>query len=132
MLAALGLGAAISLLFALTINAPHARLPLLLVAVVLAVCATFFSSLTIELSERSLSWRFGPGLLRRQVATAEIAGAVVTETRLILNEAVRASKNFSGRTCTAVSEGSAWRIFIGWSGGVIRLTAIGRFTLTII
>ncbi len=91
--AALGPGAALCLLFAIILNAPHTRLPLLLVAAVLVACAVLFSSLTIELSDRSLSWRFGPGLLRKQVATAEILNAAVTETRFIHGWGVHLTRN---------------------------------------
>lgn len=81
-LAALGLGAVLCLLSAI-VSAPHARLTLVLLAAVLGICAILFSSLTIELSESSLSWQFGPGLLRKQVATSVIKNAIVTKTRLV-------------------------------------------------
>jgi hypothetical protein len=92
-LAALGLGAALCLLLATAVNATDARLTLFLLAAVLGICAIVFSSLTIELSEGSLSWRFGPGLVRKQVATAEITSAVVTETRLIHGWGVHLTRN---------------------------------------
>lgn len=92
-LAALGLGTALCLLFGIAFNAPHARLTLFLLAAVLGICAILFSSLMIELSESSLSWQFGPGLLRKQVATAEITNAVVTQTRLIHGWGVHLTRN---------------------------------------
>jgi len=82
-LVALVLGAVLCLLLAAMVKAPHAPMTLLVVAAILGLCALLFSSLTIELSESSLSWWFGPGFLHKQVATTEIASAVVAETRLI-------------------------------------------------
>ncbi len=82
-LAALAPAAVLCLLLAATVKAPHAPVTLLVVATILGLCALLFSSLSIELSERSLSWWFGPGFLRKQVATTEIASAVVAETRFI-------------------------------------------------
>jgi len=81
--AALGLGAGLCLLFGIAFNAPHARLTLFLLAAVLGICAIVFCSLTIELSDRFLSWYFGPGLIRKQVATTEIKDAIVTKSRLV-------------------------------------------------
>ncbi len=92
-LAALGLGAALCLLLAIIVEAPHTPVTLLVVAAILAVCALLFSSLTIELSDSSLSWWFGPGFLRKQVATAEITSAVVTKTRLIHGWGVHLARN---------------------------------------
>lgn len=92
-LAASGLGVALSLVLATTVEASAARLTLLFVAAILAVCAFLFSSLTIELSESSLSWRFGPGLLRKEVASAEISNAVVTKTRVIHGWGVHLTRN---------------------------------------
>jgi len=92
-LAALGLGAALCLLFGIAFNAPYARLTPFLLAAVLGICAILFSSLTIELSEDLLSWHFGPGLLRKQVATAEIKNVIVTETRLLHGWGVHFTSN---------------------------------------
>ncbi len=92
-LTALGLGAALCVGLAPTIYAPNARLMLLVVAAILGVSALLFSSLTIELSNSSLSWRFGPGLLRKRVATAEITSAVVTRTSVLDGWGVHRTRN---------------------------------------
>jgi hypothetical protein len=92
-LAALGLGAAVCLWFEPTIYGSNARLMLLVVAAILGISALLFSSLTIELSDRSLSWRFGFGLLRKQVATIEIANAVVTRTSVLDGWGVHRTRN---------------------------------------
>lgn len=82
-LVALGLGAGLCLLFGIAFNAPRARLTLFLLAAVLGICAIVFCSLTIELSDSFLSWYFGPGLIRKHVATTEIKDAIVTKSRLV-------------------------------------------------
>ena len=91
--AALGLGAAVCLLFGIAFNAPDARLTLFVLAAVLGICAILFSSLTIELSEGWLSWRFGPGWLRKQVAIAEIKNVMVTKTRFLHGWGVHFTRN---------------------------------------
>ena len=91
--AALGLGAGLCLLFGIAFNAPHARLTLFLLAAVLDICAIVFCSLTIELSDRFLSWYFGPGLIRKQVATTEFKDAIVTKSRLVHGWGVHFTSN---------------------------------------
>ena len=54
-----------------------------LIAVALTVIVgTLFSAMTIEISDGFLRWKFGPGLIRKQVSLADIAGAEVTRTRV--------------------------------------------------
>src|SRR5205807_322610 len=50
------------------------RWPAWAVAIVLAVVACLFSSLTVEVSEEEVRWHFGPGLWRYRIARGEIAG----------------------------------------------------------
>jgi hypothetical protein len=45
--------------------------------------AVLFGSLTVTVTEESLAWRFGPGLIRRREPLESLAGAEVTETRFI-------------------------------------------------
>jgi hypothetical protein len=42
---------------------------------ILLVCAWLFHSLTIEITERELRWRFGPGLIHKSVPLNEIVSA---------------------------------------------------------
>lgn len=58
------------------------RLIPLAVAALLAVCAWLFSSLTVEITDTQLHWRFGSGLIRSRVALAEIESFTLTRTRL--------------------------------------------------
>jgi hypothetical protein len=50
---------------------------------VFVVCAYMFSSLTIQVTVRSLRWHFGPGLFRKEVPLSEIQWAEVAETRWV-------------------------------------------------
>lgn len=93
MVAALGLGTALCLLFGIAFDAFHARPTSFVLAAVLGICAIFFSSLTIELSEGWLSWRFGPGWLGKRVAIAEIKNVIVTKTRFLHGWGVHFTRN---------------------------------------
>ena len=42
---------------------------------ILLVCAWLFHSLTIEITDRELRWRFGPGLIHKGVPLKEIVSA---------------------------------------------------------
>ena len=68
-----------AVLLAFVVPVPPATL--FLVAAILAGCAVGFSSLTIQVTDRSLVWCFGPGLFRKAVPLAEISAAEVTRTR---------------------------------------------------
>ncbi len=48
---------------------------------ILLVIAWLFHSLTIEIAEGELRWRFGPGFIRHRVPLAEIADAVPARNR---------------------------------------------------
>jgi hypothetical protein len=57
--------------------------PLLLLAAIMIFTAWLFHSLTIEIIDGELRWRFGPGWIRRRVVLNEIASARVVRTRVI-------------------------------------------------
>ena len=69
--------AALFLGLGLTITAVK---PLWVSVPILLVCAWLFHSLTIEITDRELGWRFGPGLIRKSVPLAEIAAAEPVRT----------------------------------------------------
>ncbi|HET7633304.1 MAG TPA: hypothetical protein VFK51_01130 [Burkholderiales bacterium] len=78
LLAACLAGAAVCLaLAAITPNGAF----LALAAFVLIGTAIVFSSLTIEIDETQLAWHFGPGLIRKSVALADIEYAAATQVR---------------------------------------------------
>lgn len=64
-----GLGFSIGTLKSLWISIP-----------ILLVCAWLFHSLTIEISDSELHWRFGPGLIRKSVLLTEITAAEAVRT----------------------------------------------------
>jgi hypothetical protein len=80
-LAALLIGAAICSAFATLAPAPPFVVPM--VFGVFVVCAYMFSSLTIQITSRTLCWYFGPGLFRKKILLSDIRGAEVARTRLI-------------------------------------------------
>ena len=49
-------------------------------APILLACAWLFNSLTIEIAARELRWRFGPGLIRKNVPLNEIISAALVRT----------------------------------------------------
>jgi len=64
-----GLGFSIGPLKSLWISVP-----------VLLAAAWLFSSLTVEITDRELRWKFGPGLIRKSVPLAEIVSAKPART----------------------------------------------------
>jgi hypothetical protein len=56
--------------------------PLWMTSGILLATTWLFSSLTIEITERELRWRFGPGLIRKTVPLAEITSAEPVRTGL--------------------------------------------------
>jgi hypothetical protein len=79
----LGVDALVCLALSLAVSAPHARMTLLTIAGILGICTVLFCTLTVELSQDSLSWHFGPGILRKKVAITEVKDAAVTKIRFI-------------------------------------------------
>jgi len=51
-----------------------------LTVVLLALVAWLFHSLTIEITDRTLGWQFGPGWIRKSVPLAEIVYAAPVRT----------------------------------------------------
>ena len=78
--------------------------PLWVSVPILIVCAWLFHSLTIEITDRELCWRFGPGLIRKKVSLSEIVSA------------------------TPVNNGSSWGIHwsprLGWLYNVSGFDAV--------
>ncbi|HEY2135163.1 MAG TPA: hypothetical protein VGH49_04705 [Xanthobacteraceae bacterium] len=51
---------------------PGARWPAWTVAIVMAILAWLFSSLTVEVNDREVRWHFGPGLWQHHIALSDI------------------------------------------------------------
>jgi len=56
--------------------------PFWITTVFLVTIAWLFHSLTIEITDRTLGWKFGPGLIRNSVLLAEIVSAQPVRTGL--------------------------------------------------
>jgi hypothetical protein len=56
---------------------------LIAVLAILVVCTILFFSLTIRITESEFRWHFGPGLIRKKVALADIQYAEITATKFI-------------------------------------------------
>ena len=56
---------------------------LIAVLIILVLCTILFASLTIRVTESELRWHFGPGLIRKKVALADIQQAEITATKFI-------------------------------------------------
>lgn len=86
------LGAGVLLLgvLAAVAESPSERAALAAGAALLAVLAVLFASLTVTVAEGSLEVRFGPGLIGRRIAVAEIRSAKPVRNRWWYGFGVRA------------------------------------------
>src|SRR5476649_676717 len=57
--------------------------PVLFALMILVLVAWLFHSLTIEIADGELRWRFGPGWIRKRVPLGEIASAQVVRTMVL-------------------------------------------------
>jgi hypothetical protein len=78
----LTVGVAAVLCFLLANRLPAGYISLT-VSVILLICAILFSSLSIEVTETHLRWKFGPGLIHKRLLLSDIDHAEVTRTRWI-------------------------------------------------
>lgn len=79
----------------------------LLVAPIMALCGWLFHSLTIEVAEGELRWRFGPGLIRKRVALEMILSAQPVRTNVLEGWGIHLSRfgwlyNVSGFDAVAI------------------------------
>ena len=77
-----------------------------------------FHSLTIEIGDGELRWRFGPGLIRKRVALAEITDAQQVRTNTLEGWGIHMSRfgclyNISGRDAIAFTLRSGKRFALG-------------------
>lgn len=66
-----------------------------------------FSSLCVEVDDSRLAWRFGPGLIRKEVALADVLGATIVRTSFLDGVGIHYTKHgwyyaVSGRDAVAV------------------------------
>ena len=115
-LAALLIGVAICSALATLAPAPPFVVPM--VFGVFVVCAYMFSSLTIQITGRTLCWYFGPGLFRKKILLSDIRGAEVARTRLIHGWGIHRTPrgwlyNVSGFDAVAVRLDTGKEILLG-------------------
>jgi len=93
-------------------------LPALVGFVILLILAWLFHSLTIEIGDGELSWRFGPGLIRRRVRLDDIASVKVVRTSFLEGWGIHYSRfgwlyNVSGFGAVAIQLNSGKRFCLG-------------------
>jgi len=81
--------------------------PLLVIVPILLVSGWLFHSLTIEIVDGELCWRFGPGLIQKRVALNEISSAQIVRTNLVEGWGIHLSRfgwlyNVSGFDAVAI------------------------------
>jgi hypothetical protein len=91
---------------------------LLITSPLLLIALWLFHSLTIEIDERKLRWRFGPGLIRKSVLLNEIASARPVRTNFIEGWGIHLSRfgwlyNVSGRDAVAITLRSGKQFALG-------------------
>jgi len=82
--------------------------PALIVVPILLVCAWLFHSLTIEVADGELRWRFGPGWIHKHVPLSEIASAQPVRTAFLEGWGIHLSRsgwlyNVSGFEAVAIT-----------------------------
>ncbi len=116
LLAALLAGAAFCLFLPTAASIPPA-IPLL-TGGILAVCAVLFYSLTIQITDRTLRWHFGPGLIRKEAPLSDIQTAEIIRTRVIHRWGIHLTPrgwlyNVSGFQAVAVKRKSGKEFLLG-------------------
>ncbi|GAB2887614.1 hypothetical protein GCM10027046_14900 [Uliginosibacterium flavum] len=104
---------------------PQYRVTLWVISTMLTIGALLFSSLSIEVSADTLRWRFGPGIVRKQVDLKDIASVEMTRTTWLEGWGIHYTKrgwlyNVSGRNAVLVTQKDGTRFMLG-SNDVIGL-----------
>lgn len=92
--------------------------PLLFGIPILALCAWLFHSLTIEISEGELRWRFEPGWIHKRVSLAEITSARIVRTNVLEGWGIHLSRfgwlyNVSGFNAVSITLKNGKRFCLG-------------------
>ncbi len=104
--------------------------PQLFIAVpILLVSGWLFRSLTIEIDECELRWRFGPGIIRKRVSLSDVNSARSVRTHFIEGWGIHLSRfgwlyNVSGRDAVEVTLKTGKRFALGTDEPEILLAAI--------
>jgi len=94
-------------------------------------CTWLFHSLTIAIGERELCWRFGPGLIHKRVALAEITAAEPVQTTFLQGWGIHLTRqgwlyNVSGREAVAITLRSGRRFLLGTNEPQLLATRLGE------
>jgi hypothetical protein len=105
--------------------------PVLIPMPLLLLAGWLFHSLTIEISERELRWRFGPGLIRKSVLLNEIASAEPVRTNFVEGWGIHMSRfgwlyNVSGHDAVAITLKSGKRFALGTDEPGVLANALKR------
>lgn len=97
---------------------PEHGMSLWLLSTAFLVVFMLFSSLTIEIDHSSLAWRFGPGLIRKEIPLADIAAADIIRTRFLDGIGIHFTKHgwlysVSGRDAVVVTLKNGSRFALG-------------------
>ena len=81
--------------------------PMLIAVPIFVLCGWLFHSLTIEVAEGELRWRFGPGLIRKRVALDMIVSVEPVRTNVLEGWGIHLSRfgwlyNVSGFDAVAI------------------------------
>lgn len=97
---------------------PEYRVTLWVISTMLTIGALLFSSLTIEVDADTLRWRFGPGIVRKQVALKDIANVEMTKSTLLEGWGIHYTKrgwlyNVSGRDAVVITQKDGKSFMLG-------------------
>jgi hypothetical protein len=103
--------------------------PVLVAVPVPLLCGWLFHSLTIEIADGELRWRFGPGLIHKCVRLDEISSAQRVRTNVLEGWGIHLSRfgwlyNISGFDAVAITLKSGKRFALGTDEADGLLTAI--------
>jgi hypothetical protein len=90
----------------------------LFVAPIMALCGWLFHSLTIEVADGELRWRFGPGLIRKRVALDMIVSVTPVRTNVLEGWGIHLSRygwlyNVSGFDAVAIELKDGKKLCLG-------------------
>jgi hypothetical protein len=99
-------------------NHPEYRYSLWAGSTVLTVIAMLFSSMSIEVNAQTLHWRFGPGLIHKQVELSEIASVQMTRSSWLDGVGIHYTKrgwlyNVSGRDAILITQKNGKSFLLG-------------------
>ena len=95
-----------------------ARITALVVAVVMAISAFAFSSLTVAVRDGQLSWWFGPGVVKKTVPLSTIVSAEPTTVSMLHGRGIHFTGrgwlyNIAGRRAVLVTQQDGKRFLLG-------------------